>query len=175
MSAAGSNPAPSAAGPVGPVTATYRLARAHTVGVLGRLLAGCGVLVLAALLGAALVDDVPTWAAVVVVAVLVLALVPTAVAAVRVLRPPTLLRLHEQGYELHGVRGAGPTAARWDEVRTVRRERLRPGPCLVLALADRRRTVVPLRLVDGGAAAGDRLEADLSARLDRAHGQRRLG
>jgi hypothetical protein len=56
----------------------------------------------------------------------------------------------------------------------VRREQLPPGTCLVLSLAGGERTVVPVRLLDGGTATADRLEADLRARLDRSHGQRRL-
>jgi len=152
----------------------YRLARAHGVAVLGRLAVVAGLLVgLAVALGA--VADPPPLVWVPVAVLLGLAGLLTVVAGVRVLRPPMLLHLDDQGFRLRVLRGAGPTSAAWAEVEGVRRERLTPGPSLVIALSRGRRTVVPLHLVDGGPQTVDRLDADLRTRLDRAHGQRRRG
>jgi hypothetical protein len=86
-----------------------------------------------------------------------------------------VLELSAAGYRVRMVRGAGTAReAAWTDVSKVRRQRLGPGACLVLSLGDGARTVVPLALLEGGAATGDRLEAELRSRLDRSHGQRRL-
>ena len=152
----------------------YPLARAHTVSVLGRYVAAAGVVVVAVVLTAALTDDLPDWLAGVLLVVVAVALALAAVAAARVLRRPALLLLSDTGYRVRVLRRAGPTSAPWTDVTRVRREQLAPGLCLVLSLTDGARTVVPVRLLEGGTATADRLEADLRARLDRAHGQRRL-
>ncbi len=152
----------------------YRLARAPGVLVLGRLAAGTGLLVGGTVVLSTLVDL--SRPVVVALAVLLgVAGLLTAAAAVRVLRPPVLLHLDDAGFRLRVLRGAGPASVQWADVEGVRRERLTPGPCLVFALSRSRRTVLPLHLLDGGPAAADRLDADLRSRLDRAHGQRRLG
>ena len=152
----------------------YRLTRAHGVAVLGRLAVVSGLLVVLVVVLAALVDLPPVvW--VPLALLLAAAGLLTAAAAVRVVRPPVLLHLDDDGFRLRVLRGAGPTSVPWAEVEGVRHERLSPGACLVFALARSRRTVVPLHLLDGGTAAVDRLDADLRSRLDRAHGQRPLG
>jgi hypothetical protein len=152
----------------------YLISRAHTVAVLGRFATAAGIFVVAATLVAALVDGLPDPLAGVLLVSIAVAVALTGIAALRVLRPAVLLRLDDTGYRVHGLRGAGPRSATWTEVARVRRERLVPGSCIVLTLAGGARTVVPLRLLDGGGTAADRLVADLSARLDAAHGQRRL-
>jgi hypothetical protein len=155
-------------------TSGYPLARAHTVSVLGRYAAGTGLLVLVSVVVAVSTDDMPGWLVACGVVLLAGALGLTAVAALRVLRPPLVLVLTDTGYRLRMLRGAGVSAASWSDVTRVRREQLPPGTCLVLSLPGGKRTVVPVRLLDGGTATADRLEADLRARLDRSHGQRRL-
>jgi len=152
----------------------YPLTRARLVGVLGRYAAATGLLVLASVLATIAVDDLPGWLMLCGLIVLVAALTLTTVAAVRVLRPPVVLLLTDAGYRLRVLRGAGVAEASWADVVRVRRERLGPGPCVVLSLVGGDRTVVPVHLLDGGASTADRLEADLRARLDRSHGQRRL-
>ena len=134
-----------------------------------------GVLVIAAVSVVAVVGDVPAALAVAALVVLAGSLALTALAAVRVLRPPAVLVLSDVGYRVRVVRGAGTTReAAWTDVARVRRQRLAPGTCLVLSLNDGARTVVPVALLEGGAAVGDRLETDLRSRLDLSHGQRRL-
>lgn len=155
-------------------TSGYPLARAHTVSVLGRYAAVAGSLVLVSVLVAVSIDDLPGWLVASGLVVLALALALTAIAAVRVLRPPPVLVLTDTGYRLRMLRGAGVSAANWSDVTRVRREQLPPGACLVVLLVGGQRTVVPVRLLDGGAATADRLESDLRTRLDRSHGQRRL-
>ena len=155
-------------------TSGYPLARAHTVSVLGRYAAVAGLLVLVSVLVAVSTDDMPGWLLGCGLVLLAGALVLTAIAAVRVLRPPLVLVLTDTGYRLRMLRGAGASAASWSDVARVRRKQLPPGPCLVLSLVDGGYTVVPVRLLEGGTATADRLEADLRARLDRSHGQRRL-
>jgi hypothetical protein len=155
-------------------TSGYPLARAHTVSVLGRYAAVAGLLVLVSVLVAVSTDDMPGWLVACGLLLLVAALALTAIAAVRVLRPPLVLVLTDTGYRLRMLRGAGASAASWSDVTRVRREQLPPGVCLVLSLVSGERTVVPVRLLDGGTATADRLEADLRTRLDRSHGQRRL-
>jgi hypothetical protein len=153
----------------------YRLARAHSVGVLGRFAVGTGLVVVGAVLATTLTEDVPDVAAGALLIVLAAGLALTFVAALRVLRPPVVLELTDTGYRLRVVRGSGTARqAAWAEVAKVRRQRLAPGTCLVLSLGDGARTVVPLALLEGGAETGDRLETDLRSRLDRSHGQRRL-
>jgi hypothetical protein len=143
--------------------------------VLGRFATVTGALVMAAVVALAVVDDVPVAMTVAVLVVLAGSLALTCLAAVRVLRPPAVLVLSDTGYRVRMVRGAGTTReAAWTDVARVRRQRLAPGTCVVLSLNDGARTVVPVALLEGGAAAGDRLEADLRTRLDRSHGQRRL-
>ncbi len=158
---------------------SYRFARAHTVGVLGRTAVVAGLVVLATVLigvvTAAVGGNLPDLLIAGLLVVMAVAVVLTVVAAARVLRAPTLLRLDQTGYHVRGLRGAGPTLASWTQVSRVRRERLAPGTCLVLSLDDGGRTVVPVRLLEGGSAAADQLESELRGRLDRAHGQRPLG
>ena len=176
MSAAGSNPAPSAADPDQASSRTdFHLTRGLAVAALGRVAPLAGVGVLAVMVVSALVGDASgTGAAVALVlawSVAVLGGVLTLVAAVRTIRPPVLARLDVDGVRVRVLRGGGPRTVSWADVRTVRRESLRAGPCVVIELTDGRRSVLPERLVDEGGAA---LDAALRARLDTAHGQRRL-
>ncbi len=151
----------------------FHLARAHTVAALGRVAPAAGVGVLLVVAVSALLDPGAWRTALLALAwiVLVVGAVLTALAGVRVLRAPVIVRVDDQGLQTRVLRGAGPTSVPWPSVRTVRRETLRPGPCVVVQLVDGRRTVVPERLVDEGGAA---LAAELGARLDGVHGQRRI-
>ena len=154
---------------------SYLLARSHSVAALGRCAVGTGTVVLGLVLAAALTDDIPDPLAGALAVAIGLGLALTGLAAMRVLRPPVVLELSDAGYRVRVLRRAGTARqAGWTEVAKVRRQRLAPGTCLVLALNDGARTVVPLALLEGGVATGQRLEADLRSRLDRSHGQRRL-
>jgi hypothetical protein len=154
---------------------SYLLARSHSVAVLGRCAVGTGTLVLGLVVAAAVTDDIPGPLAVALVTAIVIGLALTGLAAMRVLKPPVVLELSDAGYRVRMLRGAGTARqAAWTEVAKVRRQRLAPGTCLVLALNDGARTVVPLALLEGGVTTGQRLEADLRSRLDHSHGQRRL-
>ena len=174
MPAAGSNPAPSAndSGPP-PARADFHLARARPVAALGRVAPVVGVAVLVVVLLSALTEGGTVATAALAVAWLVtgVGFLLTAVAAVRTVRPPVLVRLDATGLEVRVLRGGGPRQVPWADVRAVRRERLAPGRCVVVERRDGQRTVLPERLVAEGGAA---LAATLSARLDQAHGQRRL-
>src|SRR3990170_2433333 len=109
----------------------YRLARAHSVGVLGRFAVGTGLLVVGAVLTASLTEDVPDLAAGALLVAVTAGVALTFVAALRVLRPPVVLELTDSGYRMRVVRGAGTARqAAWTEVAKVRRQRLAPGACL---------------------------------------------
>jgi len=151
----------------------FHLARARSLAVLGRAAPVAGVGVLAVVACSALL---PTGAARTVAlsvawTVAVIGLLLTGVAAVRTARPPVLVRVDAAGMRVRVLRGAGPRRIAWADVRSVRREPLSPGWCVVVELGDGRRSVVPEGLVDEGGAGLVRV---LRARLDAAHGQRRL-
>ena len=110
MSAAGSNPAPSAADPDQASSRTdFHLTRGLAVAALGRVAPLAGVGVLAVMVVSALVGDASgTGAAVALVlawSVAVLGGVLTLVAAVRTIRPPVLARLSADGVRVRVLRG----------------------------------------------------------------------
>ncbi len=159
----------------GPTGATdFHLARGQAVAVLGRVAVLAGGAVLAAVVSVSVLDtglwrSVAGWSF---GALGVTAAVLTVAAAVRVLRPPVLVRLDATGIEVRVLRGWGGRRLAWPDVRTVRRVRPAGGACLVVVHADGGRTVLAERMIAEGGAA---LAAALGARLDGAHRQRRLG
>jgi hypothetical protein len=151
----------------------FHLARSHTVSALGRVtpLAGVGVLAVVGTSALAEPGTVRTVLLALAWTVAVIGAVLTVVASVRVLRPPLLARLDDDGVHIKVLRGGGPREIAWNEVRTVYRERRALGPCVVIELVGGRRSVVPDQLV---AESGTALVDALRGRLDRASGQRRI-
>jgi hypothetical protein len=149
------------------VPSDYRFSRALLVRSLGALLVLLGVLVvLLALLVAAL--DLPRAVLTVGVVVAVLLVVVAAVAASRL---RTVLTLDETGYRVRLLRGAGVRAARWREVEDAVTMTVAGHDCVVLRLRDGRTTSIPVDVLETSPAA---LLEELSRRLDRGHGYRRL-
>jgi hypothetical protein len=151
----------------------FHLARSQTVSALGRVtpIAGVGVLAVVATSALAEPGTLRTVLLAVAWAVAIIGAVLTVMASVRVLRPPLLARLDDDGVHIKVLRGGGPREIAWNEVRTVYRERRALGPCVVIELVGERRSVVPDQLV---AESGTALVDALRGRLDRASGQRRI-
>lgn len=91
---------------------------------------------------------------------------------VQIVRQPTVLRVDADGYRVS--RQSGPTGVRrgrWSEVERVRRDHRDGRECVIIQLRTGGQTQIPV-----GSVAAPRQEwlAELDARLNRAHGQRRL-
>jgi hypothetical protein len=82
-----------------------------------------------------------------------------------------VLRLDEHGYRVRGLRSAQAKAARWADVLDLRATTIAGQRCVVLRLRDGRTTTLPVDVIEGSATG---LTEELSARLDRGHGYRRL-
>ncbi len=151
----------------------FHLARARSVAVLGRAATAAGVGVLALVTVPSLLPAGALRMSLLVLAgtVSAAALVLICLAALRVVRPPVLLRADDRGMQVHALRGAGLRSVAWSEVRAVRSESLRVGSSVIVEHQDGRCAVIPASLVDEGGSALTRV---LRARLDAAHGQRRL-
>ncbi len=152
----------------------FHLARAQAVAVLGRVAVLAGLAVFAVVVSVTMLDAGP-WRSAAgwgFGALGVTAAALTVLAAVRVLRPPVLVRLDAAGLQVRLLRGWSARTLAWPDVRTVRRERPAGGACLVVEHVDGGRTVLPERMIAEGGAA---LAAALGTRLDGAHRQRRLG
>jgi MFS family permease len=109
------------------------------------------------------------WALVVVGIVLAVGLVR---AAVQIVRPPIVLRLDSTGYRVSRRSGAtGVRRADWRSVERVRTEQRDGRDRVVIQLTTGATTEIP-----ASALATPRTEwlGDLDARLNKAHGQRRL-
>lgn len=141
-------------------------ARAQAVGLLA-VLTGMGVLATLALAAAG--EDTLRWVAVGLTALLALGLLA---AAVRLVRPPTVLELTDEGYRVRSLRGVGVRQASWRDVHDVVSRSQASQQVVVLRLREGDATTsLPVRLV--GASPQTWLR-DLDARLDAAYGQRRL-
>lgn len=164
MSAAGSNPAPSAG---------YHVNRASVATGLGVLSLGCGGGVLATLAVAALRELHPIWSALFWSLLLATAVmgVLLAVAAVRLLRGRPVLVLDSDGYRIHGLRGAGIRVAPWSAVEDVVSVGSGSRRVVEIRLRDGSTTSLPVRLIDEPPRVWLR---DLDDRLNSAHRQRRL-
>ncbi|CAN5538298.1 hypothetical protein BH18ACT8_BH18ACT8_13890 [soil metagenome] len=164
MSAAGSNPAPSAG---------YHVNTAAVAAVLGVLAVGCGGGVLATLALAPLRDRHSIWSVLfwcLLVAIAVMAAL-LAVAAVRLLRGRPVLVLDADGYRIDGLRGAGVRSADWSAVDDVVSVGSGSRRVVEIRLRDGRKTSLPVRLIE----EPPRLWlTDLDNRLNSAHRQRRL-
>jgi hypothetical protein len=149
------------------VSSAYRFSRALLVRSVGALLVLLGLLVV---LLAVLVSlfDLPGTVLTVGVVVAVVLVVGAAVAASRL---TTVLVLDETGYRVRLLRGAGTRAARWREVEDAVTMTIAGHDCVVLRLKDGRTTTVPVDVLETSPEA---LLEELSGRLDRGHGYRRL-
>ncbi len=136
----------------------YRLSPALAARLFGVALVGIAVLILLATLLVALLD----LQTVVVLPVALGALLGVAVAGALVTRRAYVIRLTPAGYRVRLVRGAGTTAARWEDVEDVVAARVAGADCVVLRLKDGRSTTVPVTVL---AADRDALAHDVRARL----------
>jgi hypothetical protein len=152
------------------MSSDYRLAPGFAARLLGVLVLGLGLLVLAAvLLGALLELD-----AAVVVAVVVAGAVAVAATAVAA-RRAWVVRLDDDGYRVRFVRGAGVRTARWPEVAEAATTTARGVRCVELRLKDARTTTIPVGALDTGPGGPDDFVRDLRERLRRGEGLTPLG
>lgn len=152
-------------GSIGYVPSDYRLSAAVTVRILGAALVAAGLLVGLAAALVALLDGsgattlavaVVLWAAVAVLALLLLRLAP-------------VVRLDEVGYRVRWVRGAGVREGRWKDVEDVVASTVGGARCVVLRHRDGRTTTIPVDLL---AAEVETFVEDLRGHLNRGHGYR---
>jgi hypothetical protein len=179
MSAAGSNPAPSAE-PAGRhafgvpprvgcnrvvPSSSYRFSSPFVVRLIGSALVVLGLLVVLLVLLAVLLSlpgVVPlTILGVAFVGVLALALVAG--------RRPVVVAFDETGYRIRFVRGAGVRRAEWRQVEDVTTTTAAGERCVVLRLRDGRTSTVPVGVLAG--RTEDFVE-DLRSHLNRGHGYR---
>jgi hypothetical protein len=149
------------------VATDYRFATPIIVRSLGTLLAVIGLvlLVVGLLVG---VLDLPVTVLTIAVVVAVVLVVAVGFLATRV---SSLVHFDETGYQVRWLRGAGVKQARWREVEDAVTATVSGHDCVVLRLRDGRTTTIPVKVLD--ASPSDFIE-DLSARLDKGHGYRRL-
>lgn len=145
----------------------YRFSRALLVRSVGALLVLLGLLVVLLAVLVSLLDLPGTVLTVGVVAAVVL-VVAAALAASRL---TTVLVLDETGYRVRLLRGAGTRAARWREVEDAVTMTIAGHDCVVLRLKDGRTTTIPVDVLETSPEA---LFEELSRRLDKGHGYRRL-
>lgn len=100
----------------------------------------------------------------------VLACVIIVWSVLQLVRPPMVVRLDDDGYRLGRIPGGGVRQADWHEVAGATARETERGYALVLDLGGRTSTV-PLLLVAAKAVA---LQTEVSERLNRAHGYRKL-
>lgn len=147
---------------------TYRLDYRPGLRMFGIRFVLAAALVLAAWLCGSAFDDgagrVIAWVVGVLAVLLVL------VSVYRLVRPPVVVRLDGDGYRLGRVPGGGQRRARWRDVDGASARKTPAGYALVLQVGERTSTI-PLLLV---AANATRLQREVSERLNRAHGYRRL-
>lgn len=138
-----------------------------TVRILGAALVASGLL-LGLLAAVAAVLD---WSSMVTLLVAVGLWAAVAVLALLLLRLAPVMRLDEVGYRVRWVRGAGVREARWQDVEDVVASTVAGARCVVLRHRDGRSTTIPVDLLSGPVEA---FVADLRAHLDRGRGYRPL-
>lgn len=152
------------------MSSDYRLAPGFAARLLGVVVVGLGLLVLAAVLLAVLLDlGGGVVLAVVLVGALAVALVGTGA------RRAWVVRLDDDGYRVRFVRGAGVRTARWRDVAEAATTTARGVRCVVLHLKDERSTTIPVGALDTGAGGPDGFVRELRERLRRGEGLRPLG
>ncbi len=145
----------------------YRFSTALLVRSMGALLALLGVVLLGAgVLVRAL--DLPVAVLTVTVVVAVAAVV---VGGFLLTRMTSLVRFDTEGYQVRLLRGAGVKQARWREVEDVVTATVSGHDCVVLRLRDGRSTTIPVKVLD---VSPTTFVEDLTSRLDKGHGYRRL-
>jgi hypothetical protein len=149
------------------VASEYRFAPALLVRFLGAVTALLGVLLL---LVGILVAGTDLPGAVLTVTVAAAVAVVLAVGWLAVKGTP-LVRFDEAGYRVILLRRAGVRQGRWPEVEDVVADTISGHDCVVLRLRDGRTTTIPVRVLDADPSS---FLADLTARLDRGRGYRRL-
>jgi hypothetical protein len=82
-----------------------------------------------------------------------------------------VVRLDETGYRVRVLRTAQARSARWTDVLDLQSATVSGTRCLVLRLRDGRTTALPVDAIEGGPTV---LSEELTSRLDRGHGYRRL-
>lgn len=82
-----------------------------------------------------------------------------------------VVRFDDDGYHVRLIRGAGVTRGRWAEVEDAVTTELSGARCVVLRLADGRRTTIPVDVLAGDREAFVR---DVQAHLQHGHGLRQL-
>lgn len=145
----------------------YRLARAYAVRPLGLAVCATGVAVIA--LAVARASDGPGWLQTVLLVVAALLALLGLLAAVVVLRPPTIVRLDEQGFWVRRLGDA--EVGSWRDVEDVAGE-VRAGQRVAyIRRRDGDATLLPLALLE---APAEDVEREVRRRLDSAHGYRRI-
>lgn len=148
-------------------TTDYRFSTPLLVRSLGALLALLGlILLVVGVLVSAL--DLPMVVLTVAVVVAVLIVVAGGLVLTRV---TSLVHFDETGYRVRWMRGAGAKQARWRDVEDVVTANVSGHDCVVLRLRDGRTTTIPVKVLD---AAPTAFIEDLTGRLDKGHGYRRL-
>ena len=149
------------------VTTDYRFSTALLLRSMGALLALVGVLLLVVGLLVSLFD-LPSGILTTAVVLAVVLVVASGFLATRV---TSLVHFDEAGYRVRWLRGAGVKQARWREVEDAVTASIAGHDCVVLRLRDGRTTTIPVKLLDASPTA---FIEDLSGRLDKGHGYRRL-
>jgi hypothetical protein len=149
------------------VSTDYAAAPAVRARIMGVLLVLLGILVCVAMvlvLSLQLSLDVMS-------AVVLLVLGTVVGASYLLTRRSYVVRADDAGYRVRFVRGAGVTAARWEDVEDVVATYVAGARCVRLRLKNGGSTTIP---VDVLAVDGDQFVRDLQVRLDRGHGYRRV-
>ena len=149
------------------VTTDYRFSTALLLRSMGALLALVGVLLLVVGLLVSLLD-LPSG---ILTTAVVLAVVLVVAGGFLATRVTSLVHFDEAGYRVRWLRGAGVKQARWREVEDAVTASVAGHDCVVLRLRDGRTTTIPVKLLDASPTA---FIEDLSGRLDKGHGYRRL-
>ena len=143
----------------------YRLAAPVTVRILGAALVAAGLLVGLLAVAATVLD----WSGTVTLGAAVALWAAVAVLALLLLRLAPVVRLDDVGYRVRWVRGAGVREARWKDVEDVVATTVQGARCVVLRHRDGRTTTIPVDLLSGSVES---FVEDLREHLNRGHGYR---
>ena len=160
------SPAPGFNRGVSTAPTTYALAPALRVRLLGTGLLTSGLLVAGGALLVVVGMPVSVLSGLVVLA-LVLVVVVALLLGVR----RWVLRLDEHGYRVRVLRAGEARSARWSDVLDLQTAEITGGRGVLLRLRDGRTTSLPVDAIEGDPEA---LVEEITTRLDRGHGYRRL-
>ena len=150
-------------------TSAYRLARAYAVRLLGVAAVASGLAVVLLVLARSL--DAPGLVTGALLTVAIALGTATLLAALAVLRPPTLLRLDAAGYVVRWPGGRGQLQGDWEQVDDVTGDRQAGQPVVLLRHRNGETTSLLLGLLD---APAREVEDDVRRRLNAAYGYRPL-